>query len=102
MVTTGGATMGETGDVKIGPRFRSFISGNVMFEAAAAALGLGRPAARLLLNDALLGAGVSPDAVTRDDMVRCLPNVAALMHSIFPAALAEERLAGFAQFLRRP
>ncbi len=81
--------------------FASMLSGNSLFETAALALGMGRPATRGLLADALHHAGMSPKTVTRDELVSHLPEVERRLGLLTGTAVAVERVRALATYLDR-
>jgi hypothetical protein len=81
--------------------FASMLHGNSLFETAALALGMGRPACRGLLADALRHASVSPKSVSREELLRLLPQIQRRLGLLTGAAIAEERVLGLCSYLDR-
>ena len=72
--------------------FGALLRGNALFETLVSSLGGGRPADRGLLADAFRHAGVSPNAVTREDVTRLLPVIERRLAAVNGAVVTAERV----------
>jgi hypothetical protein len=81
--------------------FAAMLRGNPLFETAVCTLGMGRPAARGLLVDALRHAGVDPRIVSCSQMLLLLPEIERSLASLTGAPLAAERVMSLSRYLDR-
>jgi len=81
--------------------FAAMLCGNALFETTALALGMGRPAERGLLADALRHAGVTPRKVTRDQLFLLLPEIERRLAVLTSDAIAAERVTALCSYLDR-
>jgi hypothetical protein len=81
--------------------FASLFRGNPLFETAVCTLGMGRPAARGLLVDALRHAGVDPRSITRSQMLLLMPEIERSLASLTGENRAAERVRSLCRYLDR-
>lgn len=81
--------------------FAALLHGNSLFETLVVSLGGGRPADRGLLADAFRHAGVSPKAVTREDVLRLMPVIERRLAAVNGAVVTAARLRSLTSYLDR-
>ena len=81
--------------------FASLLRGNALFETATCALGMSRPGQRGLLADTLRHAGVSPKAVTHEQLLLLLPVIERTLATVTSVTIAAERVRSLCAYFDR-